>query len=179
MVVYGAVALIGHALADQPLNHGDDLGDVLGRPGMNRSRPDAQRLCVPVVFRDESVAQFLDRHTLFVGPSDHLIVDIRKVLHKGHLVPFVLQIPPQHVKDYKGTRVADVKIIVHRRPAGVNAHLTGLDRHKLFLFSALAVVDLHGVTSSLHFLSLRNQPRISASRSCWISTGGISSSTRS
>ena len=60
MVIYGAAALIGHAFADEPLNHGDDLGDVLGRPGMYGGRTDAQRLCVPVVLRNEAVAQLLD-----------------------------------------------------------------------------------------------------------------------
>ena len=86
------------AVVDQPLHQMDDFRNVFRGLGMHGGRTYPQRLRVLVVCCDKPVRQFLDGDSLLVGPPDHLVVDVRKVLHKGHLVSFPLQLPPQHVK---------------------------------------------------------------------------------
>ncbi len=63
---------------------------------------------------------------LLAGPLDDLIVDVRDILNVGDPVSPAHQHPAQHVKDHEGTGVAHVEVVVHGRPAGIQAHMLGL-----------------------------------------------------
>ena len=135
---------VGVAVFDQTGNQSDDLPDMLRGPGMNRGGADAQRLRVHIVFRNETVCQFLYGNAFLVGAADHLVVDVCEVLHKCHVVAFPFQLPPEHIEGDKGPGVTDVKIIVYGRTAGINAYLSFMNRSEGFFFSRHAVVNLHG-----------------------------------
>ena len=146
--VHVAVYLIGQPLVHQPLHQRDDLGNMLGGAGMHGGGTDAQRLRVLIILGDKAIAQLLDGDAFFIGAADHLIVDIGEILHKRNLVAAMLQIPAQHVEHDKGTGVADMKIIVYRRAAGIDARFARMNGHKLFLAAGFAVVNLHKIGSS-------------------------------
>ena len=146
-VIYVAARFVGQPPIHQPLDERDDLRHVLRGAGMHRRGTDAQRLGVGIVFRDVPLGDLLDGNALLVGAADHLIVDIGKILHEGNFVAAVLKIAAQHVEHDEGPRVADVKEVVYRGAAGIDAHLALLNRHEGFLFPGHAVVDLHAVRS--------------------------------
>ena len=109
---------------------------MLRGPGMHRGGADTQRLGVHEIFLNIAVGNFLDRHALFIGLADHLVVE-------GHFVAPVFQIAPQHVEDDEGPGVADMKVIVYGGAAGIDAHLSLMDGLEFFLFPGHAVVNLH------------------------------------
>ena len=141
--VHAVPADVGQTLVDQLLHQRDDLRDVFGRLGVNGRGAHAQRFGVLEVFRDEALAQFLDGRALFVGAADHLVVNIGKVLHKGHVVTAPFQIAAQHIEHDDGARIADVNIVIDRRAAGVNAQLSLVQRDQFFLFAGHRVIDPH------------------------------------
>ena len=136
-----AVRHVGMAVVHDPLNRGDDLRNVLRGAGGDGGRADAQRLRVLLVLRDETLRQLRDRRPLPVRPMDHLVVDVREVLNEGYLVPQVLQPSAQHVEDDEGPGVADVKVVVYRRPAAVEGNLSLLQRDERLLFARKIVVQ--------------------------------------
>ena len=146
-VVHVALGFVGQSLVDEPLDERDDLRDVLRGAGMHRGRTDAQRLGVGEIFGDVALGNLRDGHALLVGAADHLVVDVGEVLHEGHFVAPVFQVAAQHVKDDEGARVSDVKEIIDRGPAGIDAHLSLVEGHERFLFPGHAVVNLHAVRS--------------------------------
>ena len=142
-VVHVTVDLIGVALVDERRDDVDDLLDVFGRLRVHGRLADAERVCVGEVLGDVFFRNFLARDALFVGALDDLVVHVGEVLHKRHLVAAVLQIAAQHVKHDDRARIADVDVVIHRRAAGVHAHLAGLDRHELFLLHGHGVEQFH------------------------------------
>ena len=167
-VVHVALGFIGQALVDEPLDEGDDLRDVLGGAGVHRGRADAQGFGVGEVLGDVALGDLPDGHALLVGAADHLVVDVGEILHEGHFVAAIFQIAAKHVKDDEGTRVADVKEVVYRRTAGIDAHLALVKGHKGFLFPGHAVVDLHAVRS---FIALCRRVRKEVHRRRYIARG--------
>ena len=157
-------ALVGQALVHELLHQGDDLGDVLRGLGVDGGPAHAQGLHVLEILGDEALAQGLDGGALLVGAVDHLVVDVREVLHERHIVAPPLQVPAQHVKDDQRPRVADVNVVVHRRAAGVDAHLALVQGLELFLLPGLRVIDPH--TSSPSPLRSWGSPRYRSARRC-------------
>ena len=141
---------IGVSVFNQPADQLDNLRNVFRRLGVHGRRPDAQRLGVRVVFADEALRQFLHGDAFLVGPADHLVVDVRKILYEGHFVSFPFQLAAKHIKSDERPGVPDMEIIVYRRPAGINADLSLVYRFEFFLFPAQAVINLH-IRSPLFF----------------------------
>ena len=91
------------------------------------------RGCVGEIFLDVFICNFLGCAVFFMRTIDDFIIDVGEVLNKGHIVADVFEIAAQHVEHDKGSGVADVKIIVDRRPAGVHFDLSRFDGFKGFL----------------------------------------------
>ena len=104
---------------------------------------DPKALGVHLIFLDVPLGHLFDGDPLFSGLFDQLVVDVGKVLHKGDLIPPVLQVTAQGVKDADGPGVSDMDVVVHGRAAGVDLHLSGLNGHKLFFLPCQGVVNLH------------------------------------
>ena len=157
-VVHVAVDLIGVALIDERCDEVDDLLDVFGRLRVHGRLADAERVGVGEVFGDVFFRDFLARDALFVGALDDLVVHVGEVLHERHLVAAVLEIAAQHVEHDDRARVADVDEVIHRRTAGVHAHLAGLDRHELFLLHGHGVEQFHIQTPLTDEFGIKKAP---------------------
>ena len=83
-------------------------------------RTDAERSRILVIFGNKPVGQFLHRDSFFIGPPDHLVVDIREILYKGHIIAFPFQLPPEHIKGDERAGISDMEIVVNGRAAGIN-----------------------------------------------------------
>ena len=149
-----AVYLVGQALVFQLFNQGDDLADVFGGARMHVRLHHAQGLGVLEVLSDIFLGDGVHGGMFLVGAANHFVVNVGKVLHKLDLVAHVGEKAPQGVENDKRPRVADVEIVIHRRPAGVNAHLALVDGHEFFLFARHGVENLHAVPS----VSIKKRP---------------------
>ena len=141
--VHISVDGVGVALFLQPGNHGDNLVNVLRGQGVDVSGPDVEALGVLLVLLHIPAGNRQVIRALFIGLVDDLVVDVREVLHIGHLIAPVLQIAAEHIKDADGTGVADVNIVVHRRAASIDFQLARLHGHQFFLLTGHGVVNFH------------------------------------
>ena len=157
-VVHVAVDLIGVALIDERCDEVDDLLNVFGGLRVHGRLADAERVGVGEVFGDVFFRDFLARDALFVGALDDLVVHVGEILHERHLVAAVLEIAAQHIKHDDRARVADVDEVIHRRTAGVHAHLAGLDRHELFLLHGHGVEQFHIQTPLTDEFGIKKRP---------------------
>ena len=150
-VIHIAVHLVGIPLLDQGGDDVDDLLNVLGGLRMHGGRLDAERLRIDEVLLDILLRDLVGGNALLVGALDDLVVNVGEVLHKGDVVAAVLEVTAEHVEHDDRAGVADVDVVIHRRAAGVHAHLALLDGHELFLLHGHGIEKLHGKSSSLKY----------------------------
>ena len=123
------VAFVRDAPLDELLDERDHLGYVVRRGGIHLRRLDVERLEV----REERVLVRLrvvrERHARRVRAADRLVVHVGEVHHLLHLHAVELYDAAQHVLERVRPEVADVGVVIDRRPAGVEPH--GVLRQRL------------------------------------------------
>ena len=82
-------------------------------------------------------------HSSSSGIGDDAVVHIGKIHHLRHFESARLQEAPQNILKHKGTKIPDVRVVVHRRPAAVHAHFARFLRHEGLNFSAQGVMQLN------------------------------------
>ena len=102
---------------------------------------DAQRREIAVVVGDVFLGDLEHRDAPLVGLLDQLVVDVGDVDDPGDVVAAVLQITLDRVEDHRPDHVADVRLVVDRRPAEIDADLAGPHGAKRFLLARERVVD--------------------------------------
>ncbi len=123
-----ALRRVGVALRDERLDHGDHLPDPFGRPRLVVRGQAAQRRHVLVVPAQRLVGDLADRPPGLGGARVDLVVHVGDVAHVGHAGPVVPQQPRQHVEHDHVARVAQMRPVVDRRPAEVEADVPGIER---------------------------------------------------
>ena len=109
--------------------------DMLGRLQIQRAA--VVEKCLNVFVR-----VFADADARRSGLLNDAIVHVGEVHHLNDAKPLRLQIPPQHVLKHKRAEISDVRKIVDRGPARVDAHLAGNQRNKRLRLPAYRVVKL-------------------------------------
>jgi hypothetical protein len=135
-VVHIAVHLVCEAVVDEAAHEFDDLGDRLCHPRVDRGRFDVQRPHILEVRIDVCLTDVEGADAFFAGPVDDLVVDVGKVLNEADAVPPVFQVFPERVEHDERARVADMDVVVHRRPAHVDAIFVGIEWNKFFFLAS-------------------------------------------
>ena len=111
---------IGVPAVDQPLDHAVDLGDVAGRPRLDRGRVATQggvrRGEGPLVDR----RQLPGRYAELLRLGDQLVLDVGDVADIDDAQPAVGQPPAQDVEVDRAADVADVRRALHGRATQVH-----------------------------------------------------------
>ena len=136
---------VGVALIDELLYHCDDLRHRLADARVDVSMADVQCIHRLEVRLDVAVRDVLPGHALFVGRIDDLVVDIREVLDVVDLVALLGKVAADDVPGHEGARIADVRVVVRRDAAAVDADLARLERLELLLAASHRVVDFKHV----------------------------------
>ena len=92
---------------------------------------------------DHAVGQGGVDLTVFVRPTQDLVVDIGDVAHVVHIITTVAQVPGNHIEGHQHPGMAQVAVVVNRHAAHIHAHLARLDGFELFLLLRQRVVDAH------------------------------------
>jgi len=132
-VVDGVIAPVGVAGSLQTFNQLGHLLNVVGGARVVLGALDPQSFEVGEKGFDEAVGVIAQLDTGGLGLADGLVVDVGEVHDLGDLVTRQLQSAAQNVLEEEGPEIADVGVVVHRRPAGVEAHaafLEGLEELK-------------------------------------------------
>ncbi len=90
---------------------------------------------------DEALSQLLNRFTLFAGPLDNLVIDIRDITNIGNIETRCPQVAHHDIKDHQNTGMPEMTIVVDRHSTDIDTYLARLDRDERFLFLAQTVVD--------------------------------------
>ena len=116
-------SFVGSAAGDQFIDQRNDVADVPGRArGVLRTAA-AERVEVFEKFRLVSGRVFLARAAGLADALDDFVLHIRDVHHVGEDVTLEFQIAPDQVGEDECPEIADVREVVHRRPAAVQADL--------------------------------------------------------
>ena len=118
--------LVGVALGDQRLDHGDHLRQVLSRAGLVGRAQAAERVHVLVVPADRLVRDLLHGAAGLLGASDDLVVDVGEVADVDHpvLAVDVAQEAEEHVEHHRRAGVAEMRPVVDRGAADIHPHAT-------------------------------------------------------
>ena len=75
----------------------------------------------------------ITRHTLFVGSLDDLVIHIREILHKGHVIATRFQVTTKYVEHQCAARMTDVTIVIDRHTTDVHPNFIRFDQFEYFL----------------------------------------------
>ena len=154
-VEVNAVArLVGVSLLFYFPDEVDLLGDAVGGLAQRGRKLDAQRLQITnerLGIQRGDVPRALSRaprtllHFVFaVVAIGYQMADIGDVHDVVNAVAVQLQHTLQPILEQKGAVVANVLIVVHRRPAGVEPHLARFQRREFALRARPGVIELQG-----------------------------------
>ena len=154
------VRRIGIALGDQGLDHGDDIVDMAGRPGLLVRRQHREARLVLVHRLDHALGERGDALAVLVGPAQDLVVDIGDVAHIGDIKAAMAQVASDDVEGHHHPGMAQVAVVVDGHAAHVHAHPARLEGREGFLAASQRVVDLQRVAHGHPFF---------CSSFCWAS----------
>ena len=124
-VALGGIGVAGfHQLAD----HLQDLAHVRGRLRLDVRRGDTQRGHVLAVGGGEASGDVGDRHPGLARGGVDLVVDVGDVAGVAQRAVAAPQQVGQHPEHHRPARVADVHVVVDRRPAYVHGRAGRVDR---------------------------------------------------
>ena len=126
--VHLSVDGVGVAAVDQPLDEGDDVGDMLRDLGIVGRRQDVQGPHVLEEGVDVELGKLERRLPCLRRPLDDHLLDVREVLHVGDPEAERLQVPAGGVEGDVRTGMSQVAVVVGRRPAHVHFHVAGRPR---------------------------------------------------
>jgi hypothetical protein len=135
---------IGVAVGDETLDQRLHLRDMLGRTRLDRRRQHAERRDVRVELLQRAFGDLADRHAALRRAGIDLVVHVGDVADIGDVLrPVeVAQKPEQQVEDDDRARVADMRVVVDRRPADIHPYVRRIDRDEVLLRPRLRVVEL-------------------------------------
>ena len=140
-VVDVAVERIGIALLDELFDHGEHVRNMLRNARISVGATHVERVDRLEVFRDVVIGEFLPRLARLLCTADDLVVDVREVLHVAHGVALLLQIAAHDIPCDKGTRVADMRVVVRRHAAAIDARLARLKGLELLFLARQRIVN--------------------------------------
>ena len=132
---------IGETARHQPLDHGDDLGNVGGRARLVIRLLHAECVEIRVHRGDEPRSQRIVGLAALARAIEDLVVDVRDVPDVGHAIAGCAEPAPRDVECDLRPGMADVDMVVDRHAADVHAHMAGLERRERFLPAGQRVVD--------------------------------------
>ncbi len=85
-----------------------------------------------------------DRNAPLGGACIDLIVHVGDVTDIGDVLGAIdlAQQAKQHVEDDERPRIADMRVVIDRRPADIDAHIRRVDRHELLFAARQRIVKL-------------------------------------
>ena len=109
----------------------DHLRNVVGRAHQEFRRLEAQQFAVDLEGFDILRGEVAQLEASFPRIADRLVIHVGQVHHLADFVAAVSQVAAQDVLKDKRAEVADVRVVINRRPASVDPHLVAFQGMKL------------------------------------------------
>ena len=124
----GAVARVGKPFLLELLDQRDHVLNVIGRADKLFRHFDIERARVFEKRANIFLRVFADAHAGACGVLDDAVVHVGNVHHLQHAIALRMQEAPQHVLKHERAKIPDMREGINRRPAGVNADFTPVER---------------------------------------------------
>ena len=136
---------IGIVVGDQPLDDRDHLGDRLGRARLVVRRRAVQRRHVGMEIRRRARGDGGDGLARLARARVDLVIHVRDVADIGDAREGAAQEARQHVEDDDRPRIAEMREVIDRRAADIDADVSRVDRREVALapLGAVMELDLH------------------------------------
>lgn len=139
--IHVAVGGIGGPLGLQPGNHGLNLTQATGGPGIVVGPQNIEGIHVRKEAGNVPLGDNLHAAAFRLGPLDDLVVNIGKVLNKPYCKALPPQVAAQHVPDDIAAGMAKMAGVVHRDPAAIDGDGRGMAGGKNLLSVGEGVVE--------------------------------------
>ncbi len=126
---------IGKPFVNQDGNHLKHAVNLLRGKRMHCRRSHIQARHVFFALLNITGRNLLGRNAFLHRLFDNLIIHIRKIRHKVHLIPLIFQVSAHRVKYDHWPGVSNMNQIVHGRTADIHFHLSLFQRYKCFFLS--------------------------------------------
>ena len=138
-----AFRLIGMALVDERLHHGDHPIHIIRRARLMGGRQCAEARHVLLVDLGGAIGQLTDRDAPLHSASHDLVVDVGDVAHIGDVLHAIgiAQHTENEIERHRRAAIADMRIVINRGSAGIEPHICRVDGLEHPLFAASGVVD--------------------------------------
>ncbi len=105
-------------------------------------RPDnTQPVCIGIKFLNKTIGKIFGTHPLFIGPLDYLIINIGEIPDECHLETTIAKVTDNHVKDQKGTGMADMAIIIRGDPTHIQLYMPLFNGLEGLFFSRQRIIN--------------------------------------
>ena len=81
-------------------------------------------------------------YAFLIGCINDLVIHIRKILYVCHVIAFMFQETMDHVPGHKGTCIADMRMVIGRHAADIDARFPGNHRDKFFFSAGHGIIYL-------------------------------------
>ena len=144
-----AFRFIGMAGLHQAVDHRYHFVDMIGGAGLHIRVQVHQGRHVLVEGVRRAFGNGADIFAAFLGGGIDLVINVGDVAHVGDCRVEAAQQPHEYIEDHHRAGVADVGVVIDRRPADIQAHVFIVQRDKFFFGAVERIVDLqgHGVIS--------------------------------
>ena len=154
--IYVAVEnFIRKAFGDQRLNHIDDIRHRIRNSRINVRALDVQTVHHIKIRLDISIGNLAPRNFFVIGGGDYLVVNVGEVLNVFDGETFFCKHAANDIPRDERTRIADVRLVVRRHAAAINAHFSFFERMKFFFLPRQCVVNSQHKRHSYFFLDGR------------------------
>ncbi len=104
---------------------------MVGGADPSLRRLNAERLAIVEKRLNEFLGVVADTHPSGSGICDDAVVHVRQVHDVVQFESAKLQEPPQDILKHERAVIPDMRVVVHRRPAGVHAHFARFLRNEI------------------------------------------------
>ena len=104
-------------------------------------------LGILVILGDKLLAKLLYGYSLVICTLNHFIVNIRKVLNKGHIVPNIFKVSAHSIKHNKRPCISYMEIVINCRSARIHLYVFLVYWDKFFFLSCKSIINSHTATS--------------------------------
>ena len=132
---------IGIALVHQLLYHRDDLRDCLADPRVHIGALHIQFIHGFEISLDIAPGNITPGNTLFISRIDDLIINIRKILDVVNLIALLRKITADDIPGHERTGIADMRMVVWRNSAAIDADLALFKRLERLLLTGHRIID--------------------------------------
>ncbi|MCG3150609.1 MAG: hypothetical protein PCFJNLEI_04097 [Verrucomicrobiae bacterium] len=143
------VANVGVLFGEKRLDESDHAGNRVGGARDDMGTLDVECVKVAKEFLRVEISELFERLAGLADGADDFVFHVGDVHDVGDGVPLVFEVPAEQILEHEGTEIADVRVVVNGRAAGVETNFARLERDEVFFLSGQRIEEFHSSTETI------------------------------